>query len=41
MLVIIYAKILHHSFILTIHGNFESVFYLSSAQENLETYIQV
>ena len=38
-LVIVYAKILHHSFIPTIYENFESIFfYLSDANKNLETY---
>ena len=41
MLVATYAKIIHHSSIPTIYENFKSVFYLSSAHENLETCIQV
>ena len=42
MLVVIYAKILHHSFIRTIYKNFKSVFfYLSRTHDNLETCIQV
>ena len=41
MLVTIDAKILHHSFISTIDKNFKPVFYISSANENLETCIQV
>ena len=43
VLVVIYAKILHYSFILTIYENFKSLFffYLSSGHENLETCIQV
>ena len=41
MLVVIYAKILHHSFNSTICDNFKSGFYLSSGNENLETCIKV
>ena len=37
MLVVIYAKILHHSFIRTINENFN----LSRANENLETCTQI
>ena len=37
MLVVIYAKILHHSFISTIYENFKSNVFLSSANENLRT----
>ena len=37
MLVVIYAKILHHSFIPTIYENFKSNVFLSSANENLRT----
>ena len=37
ILVVIYAKILHHNFIPTIYENFKSFFYLSNANENLET----
>ena len=39
MLLAIYAKILHYSFVPTIYENFKS-FYLSSTQENFETCIQ-
>ena len=42
MLVVIYAKILDHSFIPTIYENFKPVsFYLSGVNENLETCVQV
>ena len=41
MLVVINAKILHHSLISTICENFKSVFYLHSAKENVESCIQV
>ena len=41
MLLEIYAKMLHHSFIPTIYRNFKSLFYLPSVNENLETCIQV
>ena len=42
MLVVINAKILHHSFTSTICENFKSVFfYLYSAKENVESRIQV
>ena len=42
ILVVIYAKIVHPSFISTIYDNFKSVsFYLSGPNENLETCIPV
>ena len=42
MLVVIYAKILDHSFISTIYENYKPVsFYLSGVNENLETCVQV
>ena len=42
MLVVIYAKILHHSFITIIYERFNSIFlYLSCANENWETCIPV
>ena len=39
-LVVIYAKMLHYSFIPTTYENFQSVFYSSNANENLETCIE-
>ena len=41
MLVVIYAKILNHSFILAIYGNLNQFFHGSSAKENLESYILI
>ena len=41
MLVVIYAKTLHHSFIPTIYENFKLDFLLTSAHENFETCMQV
>ena len=37
MLVVVYAKILKHSFIPTIYENVKLVYYLSRTSENLET----
>ena len=41
MLLVIYAKIVHHNFIPTIYENFKSFFYLSRAKEYFETCIPV
>ena len=41
MLVVIYAEILHHSFIRQFTETLNRFFYLSRVNENLETYIPV
>ena len=41
MLVVSYAKTLHHIFISTIYGTFKSVFHLSRTNENFETCMPV
>ena len=41
ILVVIYAKILHHSFVPTTSENFKSIFYLSCTKENLKICVPV